>query len=156
MKTIYIPRAWNYSRVMLGPTDPPSASTRQPNASAAAALTAQPTARRGLASSGALCIAQAHAHTRHCILYLFKYNFSFLDQCLTHTPQPGHPPGCAQGQERAHRSSSALTGSYFQAGGFASSRTATLWLCLCLSLQSDTGSDPMSFLPSSAADLLCR
>lgn len=95
-------------------------------------------------------------HTTLHFLYLFKYNFSFLDQCLTHTPQPGHPPGCAQGQERAQRGSSALTGSYFQAEGFASSRTATLWLCLCLSLQSDAGSDPTSFLPSSASDLLCR
>lgn len=75
-------------------------------------------------------------HTVLQLLCLFKYNFSFLDQCLTYTPQPGHPPGCVQGQERARRGYSAVTGSDFQAGSFASSLRATLWLCLCLSLQS--------------------
>lgn len=73
-------------------------------------------------------------HTVLQLLCLFKYSFSFLDQCLTHTPQPGHPPGCVQNQGRAWRGYSVLTGSCFQAGSFASSLRATL--CLCLSLQS--------------------
>lgn len=87
------------------------------------------------------------------LLCLFKYNFSFLDQCLTYTPQPGHPPGCVQGQERARRGYSAETGSDFQAGSFASSLRATLWLVpLSLPAIHAAGSDPMSLLPSCASD----
>lgn len=78
--------------------------------------------------------SDTRTHTMLQLSCLFKYNFSSLDQCCT--PQSGHPPICTQGQERAQRGHSALTGSYYQDGGFASSRRATLWPCLCLPLQS--------------------
>lgn len=65
-------------------------------------------------------------HTCH-----LQHSFPCLSQGSTHAPHPGHPAACAQGQEGAQWGSSAVTGSYFQAGAFTSGPMATLWLCLC-------------------------
>lgn len=120
--------------VALGLTNPSSASAWQLNSLIAVVVTIHQvwfTIQLNFMHSIGTCKhTLVQTHTCH-----FKNNFPCLGQGSTHTPHPGHPAGWAQGQERAQRGSSALTGSYFQAGAFTSCPRATLWLCLCPSLQ---------------------
>lgn len=133
-------------------------SPRQLNTSVAAAvLTAHPTARRGLTSSGALCTAQAHARTLCCRFFAFLSTiFSFLDQCLTHPPawastwlrpRPGKSP------ERLL----SVNWELFPNWGFClQPQGRAEAVPLSLPAIPAAGSDTRSLLPSSASDLFCR
>lgn len=137
----------------------PSISPRELNASvAAAALTARPTARRGLTSSGALRTARAHARTHCCssLVFLSTIFLSSISAWHTHSPAWASPwlrtrPG------KSPAGFLSFNWQLFPSWGLClQPQGHAVAVPLSLHAIPAAGSDPKSLLPSSASDLFCR